>query len=116
MEKIQRRGFLPYRDPDAPVPFRQGAAHGGHGQFPLRNRQHDGRVRVNELHVRISLPGHAQDHRSDRQAGQFQGQGAGARCPVLLDGTRGKKNRGQEEAEKSVKRHKRVRVIDRWEV
>ena len=55
-EKVQGRGLLPFRDPDVSVPFRQGAAHGGHGQFPLRNRQHDDRVRLDDLRIGVPLP------------------------------------------------------------
>ena len=106
MEQVQRRSLLPFRNPDTPVSFRQGAAHGGHGHLSLRNRQHKDRVGMDDFRPGIPLPRHAQDHGPHGQAGEFQGQAAGADRPVLFDGAGRNEEKREQDPEESVRRHK----------
>jgi len=106
MEKIQGRGLFAGRDPDAAVPFRQGAAHSGYGHPSLRNRQHDDRIPMNDLRISITiLPRYVQHDGQDRYSGQVQGKETGTIRAVLLHGTRGKEERRHQETEDQVRRH-----------
>jgi hypothetical protein len=97
MEEKEGRRLLPFRNPDAPVPFRQDTAHGGDGQFFLRNRKDDKRIGMHDFRPGVSCPCHAHDHGMHGQIREFQGKLAGAGRPVLPDAARGEEEDRKEE-------------------